>query len=245
MNELVYKSRKGNAITNSYFIAEKFAKRHADVMKAIRNLINQLPDNQHKRIFAPMSKEITLPNNGNRHEPYFIMNRDGFSLLVMGFTGKKALEFKFDYIEAFNKMEEALKKQVPQLPKTYVEALEALLINEKKNLSLTSRIEELEPKARFADIVGDSPDDVSISEAVKLLKLPIGRNNLLKDLRQRGIFFKHKNEPKQAYINQGYFKLNETVFEKDDKTFVNYIPRLTQKGLMWLSKTYKQPQLAQ
>ena len=37
------------------------------------------------------------------------MDRDGFSLLVMGFTGKKALEWKLKYIDAFNQMEETLK----------------------------------------------------------------------------------------------------------------------------------------
>lgn len=59
-----------------------------------------------------MFEETTYINDQNGQEyPIFIMNRDGFTLLAMGFTGKKALKFKLDYIAAFNAMEKALKEQ--------------------------------------------------------------------------------------------------------------------------------------
>lgn len=53
--------------------------------------------------------ETTLPDKYGREQPAYLMNRDGFSLLAMGFTGKKALQFKLKFIDAFNKMEEQLK----------------------------------------------------------------------------------------------------------------------------------------
>ena len=53
--------------------------------------------------------EDISPDKYGRNQKIYLMNRDGFSLLCMGFTGKKALEWKLKYIDAFNKMEETLK----------------------------------------------------------------------------------------------------------------------------------------
>ncbi len=70
----------------------------------------------------PMFVETIYVNEQNRQEyPMFIMNRDGFTLLAMGFTGKKAMRFKLDYIAAFNAMEKALKEQ--QKPLSQLEIL--------------------------------------------------------------------------------------------------------------------------
>ena len=57
-----------------------------------------------------MFVETTYLNEQNKEQPMYVMNRDGFTLLAMGFTGKKALQFKLDYIKAFNKMEKAVKE---------------------------------------------------------------------------------------------------------------------------------------
>ena len=54
----------------------------------------------------------TEKQNGQVYQMY-TMNRDGFSLLAMGFTGEKALEWKLKYIQAFNKMEKLLLQQQP------------------------------------------------------------------------------------------------------------------------------------
>lgn len=66
---------------------------------------------------TPMFKESSYshPQNGQEY-PMFIMNRDGFALLAMGFTGKKALVFKLRYIEAFNHMEQELHRTVTSVP---------------------------------------------------------------------------------------------------------------------------------
>ena len=67
-------------------------------------------------IFEEHFEDIPQPNGGTKKGKYFIMNKDAFTLLAMGFTGKKALEFKVKYIDAFNKMEAELKSQKPALP---------------------------------------------------------------------------------------------------------------------------------
>ena len=94
------------------------------------------------------------------------MNRDGFSLLAMGFTGKKALNFKLQYIEAFNKMEKDIKGSLTLLPKTKREmALLALAANEETN----ERVDAIE--SDFNDLKNNQllaePDYRTISNMVR------------------------------------------------------------------------------
>lgn len=96
--------RDNQAVTTSLDIAGTFGKNHNNVMRDIRGLLK----NEHTQ---QMFDKSTYVNPQNHQEyPMYYMNRDGFSLLVMGFTGKKALEFKLKYINAFNKMEDYIKK---------------------------------------------------------------------------------------------------------------------------------------
>lgn len=94
----------GQPTTTSIDVARYFGKRHDDVLKAIRNLLPQLPDGG-VRNFA--DTPYTDPQNGQTYTAY-VLTRDGFTLLSMGFTGKRALAFKIAYIDAFNRMEAAI-----------------------------------------------------------------------------------------------------------------------------------------
>lgn len=107
MEELVLKSDKGTPITTSLLVAEKFDKRHRDVLRDIENLSCSIGFRE--RNFA-LSSYISQQN---KELPMHIMSKDGFIFLVMGYTGEKASKFKEDYIDAFNKME-GLVKQVIQ-----------------------------------------------------------------------------------------------------------------------------------
>ena len=88
-------------MADSREIAENCGKRHNDVVKSIENLTTK------NCVVKNMFFESTFEHRGNTYKMYY-MSRDGFSLLVMGFTGDKALDWKLKYIEAFNKMEQAL-----------------------------------------------------------------------------------------------------------------------------------------
>jgi len=102
MHELI-NIKNDEAVTTSLLVAEAFGKRHDHVLRAIENLISGLPKNgETSKMWFYKS---TYKNGQNKTQPMYYMNRDGFSLLVMGFTGKKALEWKIKYIEAFNQME--------------------------------------------------------------------------------------------------------------------------------------------
>ncbi|MCG0943730.1 antirepressor [Lactiplantibacillus plantarum] len=116
-------------------MAEVFEKNHRDVLKAITNLKKDV------RNFAQMFSETNIPDSYGRNRRAFYMNRDGFTLLAMGFTGDKALKFKLQYIEAFNSMEEQVKFQVPS---TLPEALR-LAADQAEKISV------LQPKADYTD----------------------------------------------------------------------------------------------
>ncbi len=106
----------GRPATTSREVASFFGKRHDDVIKSIRNLQPNCPEQFTARNFAV--SEYT--DETGRTLPLFILYRDGFMLLVMGYTGKKALAVKLAYIEAFNRLEAELAAQrgaaLPEVP---------------------------------------------------------------------------------------------------------------------------------
>ena len=110
MNDLV-SIKNDEAVCTSLQIAEKFGKRHDHVVRDIENLLEGIPKSG-ETYFRKSS--YTNEQNGQEY-PMYYMNRDGFSLLVMGFKGKKALEWKLQYIKAFNQMESMLKERNTQL----------------------------------------------------------------------------------------------------------------------------------
>ena len=234
MNEIVYKSQKGNPVTNSLLVAEKFEKNHKHVLEAIRGMLLTAENSAVKNMFF----ETTYKNTRNQKQPIFVMNRDGFSLLVMGFTGEKALNFKIEFIEAFNKMETAMKSLNPaNLSK--LEILQMAIESENKAIALETEVKALKPKADFADRVIDTDAKVDIGQAAKLLKLPFGRNTFFKTLREKGIFFKNRNEPKQEYIERGYFELRQHLVPTEHHGDLSVTKILvTQIGLYWLSKQF-------
>ena len=105
------------AVTSSLQVAETFEKNHRDVLRVIDDLEKDV------RNFTQMFLMTDLPDSYGRNRRAYYMNRDGFTLLAMEFTGKKALKFKMQYIEAFNKMEDQIKTGGFKIPSTMAEAL--------------------------------------------------------------------------------------------------------------------------
>lgn len=108
MNEIILSTQNGEPVASSRQIAENFEKRHDHVMRDIDTFKKDVPN------FGEMFFEAEAPDSYGRPQRTYLMNRDGFSLLVMGFTGKAALEWKVKYIQAFNSMEKKL-AQRPQI----------------------------------------------------------------------------------------------------------------------------------
>lgn len=97
----------GQITTTSQQVAEHFGKRHNLVLRAIRNLLSELPQG-YERNFALIQIEADLGRGRTRKDPAYRITRDGFTLLAMGFTGKEAMQWKVAYLTAFNKMEAEL-----------------------------------------------------------------------------------------------------------------------------------------
>ena len=104
MEELVI-IRKDEVVCNSLQVAGKFKKEHRTVLRSVETSIQNCAD------VKVMFQKTDYKDSYGRNQPMYYMNRDGFSLLAMGFTGKKALEWKLKYIMAFNEMEKQLKER--------------------------------------------------------------------------------------------------------------------------------------
>lgn len=230
MKELVFKGDNNRIFTNSLLVAEKFDKQHKHVIESIKRIIDSAD------ISAQYFVSTTYVDSSGKSNIMYVMNRDGFTLLTMGFTGDKALQFKLDYIEAFNRMEEQIKTGGFQIPQSFSEAL-MLAAKQQEQIEQANRtISKLQPKADFADKAFETSDKVDIGMAAKILKLGFGRNILFKKLKEMGVFFSNRNEPKQKYINAGYFEMTEKFIERENHPgFVVTKVLVTQKGLAYIN----------
>ena len=107
MNDLVIMHDQ-QAVTTSLVLAEVFEKKHQHVLRdidALKDVSN----------FGQMFFESNEPDSYGRDRRIYFMNRDGFTLIAMGYTGSKAMEFKLKYIDAFNKMETYIKDNSAKL----------------------------------------------------------------------------------------------------------------------------------
>lgn len=118
MKELIPKDDLGVFVDNhdtarvdSLFVAELFEKNHKEVLRDIRKITDPLlglSEEFRQRNFAPSSYR----NQQNKKQPCYYLTRDGFTMLVMGYTGQKAMQFKELYIKRFNEMESMIKSLV-------------------------------------------------------------------------------------------------------------------------------------
>ncbi len=114
--ELVLSNNRPMA--SSLEIAERFGKRHGDVLRAIHHLQKNITDkNFYQSNFVMIEIQVKIGKLGNiRKSPAYLITRDGFCLLGFGFTGVKALAWKLRYIQAFNDMAAVLEEQNRQQP---------------------------------------------------------------------------------------------------------------------------------
>lgn len=134
--ELVIKKDQ-QAVTTSLQVAENFEKQHKHVLEAIDELMGAAENS------ADLFYEDTYIHPQNKQSYRIIyMNRDGFTLLAMGFTGKKALEFKFKYIAAFNEMEKELNKPRYEIPNTPQAALRLMFEYQEETTKKVDKVEE-------------------------------------------------------------------------------------------------------
>ena len=240
MSDITLFNQDGRILASSRDVAEKFGKRNPDVNREIENLIVQ--NCTVKNMFIKTS----YTSSRGRDENEYLMDRDGFSLLVMGFTGKKALEWKLKYIDAFNQMEEKLKsgdylseEEKLKLQLFSKDPLEvASAHNRLVELKVCKATAPLIPKAEYHDAVLNKEDlitttiiakDLGFSSAAKL-------NQIMKSNR---IIFKNQSGtwcPYSDYewlITDGYADYRSYKEEKSKPCL-----KWTEKGRKWIVENY-------
>lgn len=234
MTDIILSTQNGEPVASSRQIAESFGKEHKDVLRAIENIKAQ------NCALTSMFFETTYTAGTGKAYPMYLMNRDGFTLLAMGFTGKAALEWKLKYIAAFNAMEKQL-AQRPQLSRAELMA-QALIAAHDELEHKDRQIAELTPKGIFADAVNASKKSILVGELAKLLcqnSVQIGQNRLFVWMREHGYLIKDPkrsdyNMPTQRAVEQGLFEIKETtVVHSDGHTSINKTPKVTGKGQIY------------
>lgn len=234
MADIILSTQNGEPVASSRQIAESFGKEHKDVLRAIENIKAQ------NCALTSMFFETTYTAGTGKAYPMYLMNRDGFTLLAMGFTGKAALEWKLKYIAAFNAMEKQL-AQRPQLSRAELMA-QALIAAHDELEHKDRQIAELTPKGIFADAVNASKKSILVGELAKLLcqnSVQIGQNRLFVWMREHGYLIRDPkrsdyNMPTQRAVEQGLFEIKETtVVHSDGHTSINKTPKVTGKGQIY------------
>ena len=232
------KNENGQIVVSSRMVAERFGKQHKHVLDSIEELIKGVAE---KSADLFIYTQYQHPQNKQWY-PEYLMTRDGFTLLAMGFTGKEALKFQLAYIEAFNKMEEALKNQTPQLPTTYKDALIALVaeVEARERLEIEMKakeevIQELKPKSEYCERILKSKGTVTVTVIAKDYGMSAkAMNQLLKD---KGIQWKVDGTwvLKQEHAGKGYTSSYTGTNESrsgEEYSFVG--TNWTQKGRMFM-----------
>lgn len=131
------------------------------------------------------------------------------------------------------------KDELLENPDLLIEVATALKIEKQKRIEAEKQIKTLQPKAELMDKVLDTDEKIDIGQATKILELPFGRNTLFKKLREKGVFFKNRNEPRQDFVKRGYFVLKEKFIERNNHDgFVVIKVLVMQKRLEYISNLF-------
>ena len=149
--DAVYKTEKGTPVTDSLKVAQVFSKQHKNIMQAIRNILGSAENSAHRKWFC----ESRYCDTQGKQQPMFLMTRDGFSLLAMGLTGAKAMQFKIAFIEQFNAMEKVVRQAAqptttPAIPQSFAEALRLAAAQAEQIERQQKQIEADAPRVLFS-----------------------------------------------------------------------------------------------
>lgn len=214
---------------SSLQIAEITGKRHADVLRDIRNLVEQL-DNDNERNFAL----VDYTDSKGEKRPMYELSKKGCLCLASGYDANLRMRI-------INRWEELETKELQnfKVPTTFAEALRLAAEQAEQIEAQQKLIEVQKPKADFYDEVVDSKDALPMDRVAKTLNAGLGRNKLFAFLREKGVLMRN-NTPYQKYVDLGWFRCIETKFTKPNgDTCINIKTVVLQKGLDGIRKMLK------
>lgn len=231
-NGVVIEQRNGVLMVSSRKVAENFGKQHKNVMQAVRNL--ECSDDFNRLNFQPVEY---LDAKGEARTEYG-MTRDGFTFLVMGFTGKEAAACKERYIAAFNAMEERLRTTAAML--TGPQLMAAALIEADATMKAQAKqIEVMQEDVEAFDRIAKADGSLCVTDAAKALQMR--PKDLFGWLRENGWIYKRPGSGHDlGYQSKTASGLLEhkvtTVLRADGSEKVTEQVRVTPKGLAKLAK---------
>lgn len=241
-------------VVSSRAVAEAFGKRHDDVLKSIRNL--GCTEEFNVRNFAG----VEYRDGKGEMRPEYLMTRDGFTFLAMGFTGPRATVFKEAYINAFNKMEAELKnRKQASLEDMYntISSPDAIMqiaanwkVDRERMLELEAKVVEDTPKVIFHDaITAVDKSGIMVKDMATILTQNGFRQSdksLFAWLRNHGylcVATGYWNKPKQWVIDAGLFVCREGFYIcANGETHTSVTPLVTPKGQKYIIAAFIQSQ---
>lgn len=240
MTQLVF-IEKNRPVTDSLTVSETFGKRHADILRSIENL--ECSQEFNERNFAL----VDYKDAKGESRPKYLIAQDGFTFLVMGYTGKEAAHFKEMYIGEFNRMRDELNKPQFALPQNYKEALVALIgqvekteMLETERLMLQQQVREYEPKASYLDRILQSKDTVAITQIAQDYGLSGQALNQI--LHEEKVQYKLGGQwlLYQKHLDKGYTKSSTIdVLHNSGERTVRMNTKWTQKGRLFIHEILK------
>ena len=232
-------AKDGEVFATSRDVAAFFAKDHRNVLRDIDNLIAAEPQ---LGLLNFAQTPYVEPSNGQTYRMYE-MDRDGFTLLAMGFTGGKALKWKMRYIEAFKALEAECRRIAqsgPAIDLNDPAQLRGLLLNySEKAEALSRRVQELLPSEAAVDRLSQADGSLCITDAAKALQMR--PKDLFEWLRQNGWIYKRPGSASdlgyQSKTSAGLLEHKvTTVLRADGSEKVTEQVRVTARGLTKLAK---------
>ena len=234
--------QNGEVFANSRDVAAYFGKQHGHIIRDIEKLIAERVPN-----FGQTVVYRENPSGGaSIKSKAYNMDRDGFTLLAMSFSGKKALQFKLRYIEQFNAMEAELRRQSNMVidysdPAILIGVMNHLQIENKKKDEL---IAEQEQHLKKLDRLEGAEGSMCISDAAKTLG--VKRDDLFRFLDSRRWIFKRSgNKSWLAYDEKrraGYMEHDDHLYiDAEGRERVATRALVTAKGLVKLAELLNQP----
>lgn len=233
--------KDGEVMATSRMVAKRFGKQHPDVLRAIRNL--GCSETFTKSNFA-FREEIQQHSTGASKSLVCEMTRDGFSFLVMGFTGKQAAIWKERFIAAFNEMEKHVRGQAAHRADDFdlndPKLLQTLLLTHtQKAIELQTQVDALSPKAEALRVLAEADGSLCVTDAAKALQMR--PKDLFAWLRAHGWIYKRAGTSHdigyQSKVQSGYLEHKVTTVSRPDGTEkITEQVRVTPKGMTRLAE---------
>lgn len=238
--------KNGVLVVSSREVASNFKKEHNKVLKSIENCQNRQPSQNWFRYF--ILNEYKDEEGETKKE--YLLTRDGFSFLVMGFNGVKADRWKLKYIEAFNKMEECIKGNHQILSCNFKKTLlQQLLVEVEEKEKLQKIIKELMPKVEFVKAIVSNQKSIDVGSMAKILYqtgINIGRNRLFVVLREKGFLMSSGDNtiPTQKSMNLGVMEIKLGHYQVNGESKIYLKPMITTKGQVYFVDKFMKGELA-